>query len=83
MKHSKPKQQTTSTHWGPGIADVEKGILKSVNDHPNDPDPSPINQNVASSLYGKARVLRPAVRKSYLENGPILTDSNFAAYNAQ
>jgi len=71
VKHSTHRFQTTAAHWGAGIAKIESGILKSVDDHPDDPDPSPINRNIASSLYGKARVLRPAVRKSYLENGPL------------
>ena len=70
MTNSTRKFQTTSAHWGPGIAEIHEGILKSVTSHPDDPDPSPINDNIASSLYGKARVLRPAVRKSYLKNGP-------------
>ena len=76
LKNSKPKSQTTSTHWGPGVAEIRDGQLTSVSDHPDDPDPSPINRNIASSLYGKARILRPAIRKSYLENGPIPSGSD-------
>ena len=41
------KYKTTSTHWGPGIPVVENGVLKSVGAHPDDPDPSPINDNIA------------------------------------
>ena len=82
MKDSTGKYKTTSTHWGPGISVVENGVLKSVDAHPDDPDPSPINDNIASSLYGKARITRPAVRKSYLENGPATSedDSNKQSY---
>lgn len=75
---AKAAVHTTSTHWGAGIAEVEGGVLKSVGSHPDDPEPSQIHNNIASSLYGKARVLRPAVRKSYLENGPITSDSDTA-----
>ena len=78
VKDPAGKVRTTSTHWGPGIAQVEEGVLKSVGPHPDDPDPSPINDNIASSLYGRARVTRPAVRKSYLENGPTITGNDSA-----
>ena len=45
--------------------------MVSVRPHPGDPDPSRINENIAGSLNGRARVLRPAVRRSYLEHGPL------------
>ncbi|WP_299483760.1 molybdopterin-dependent oxidoreductase [uncultured Roseibium sp.] len=60
----------TSNHWGIGCVQVENGRIASVDPHPADPEPSPINGNIASSLNGQARVLRPAVRKGWLENGP-------------
>lgn len=60
----------TSNHWGIGCVQVENGRIVSVDPYPADPDPSPINGNIASSLNGQARVLRPAVRKGWLENGP-------------
>ncbi|MEM7206927.1 MAG: molybdopterin-dependent oxidoreductase [Pseudomonadota bacterium] len=59
----------TAHHWGSGIAVVENGRLKGVNPHPIDPDPSRINENIVDGIYGKSRVLKPAVRKSYLEAG--------------
>ena len=65
------KRFVTSSHWGPGVAEVDDGELISVGPHPNDPDPSPINGNFRDSVYGTARVRRPAVRRSYLENGPL------------
>lgn len=61
----------TGNHWGAGIASTREGRLVSVSAHPADPDPSRINENIASSLNGKARVRRPAVRKSYLEYGAL------------
>ncbi len=45
--------------------------MVAVDPHPGDPDPSRINENIADSLNGRARVLRPAVRQSYLEHGPM------------
>ncbi len=57
----------TAHHWGLGSAEVKNGRLTHVGPHPGDPDPSPINGNIASSLNGSARVLRPAVRKGWLE----------------
>ncbi|MGX9356745.1 molybdopterin-dependent oxidoreductase [Roseobacteraceae bacterium S113] len=60
----------TANHWGVGTAEVEAGRIVSVQGHPDDPDPSPINSNVVSSLNGRARILRPAVRKSWLEGTP-------------
>lgn len=63
-------KRLTASHWGAGLARTENGKLVSVEPHPDDPNPSPINDNIASSLNGRARVLRPAVRAGWLENGP-------------
>lgn len=60
----------TSNHWGPGLVRVENNRIAAVDPHPDDPAPSPINANIAGSLNGTARVLRPAVRKGWLDNGP-------------
>ncbi len=60
----------TSSHWGAGLVRIKGGKLAGVDAHGDDPAPSAINDNIASSLNGKARVLRPAIRKSWLENGP-------------
>lgn len=64
------KRQITSSHWGAGIVTVDDGKIVSVASHPDDPAGSAINDNIASSLNGDARVLRPAVRKGWLEGGP-------------
>ena len=60
----------TSSHWGPGLVKTANGRIVSVDSHPDDPAPSQINGNIAGSLNGRARVLRPAFRKGWLENGP-------------
>lgn len=60
----------TANHWGVGTATVEAGRIVSVGGHHGDPEPSPINDNIPGSLNGRARILRPAVRKSWLEGTP-------------
>ncbi|MEM6421341.1 MAG: molybdopterin-dependent oxidoreductase, partial [Pseudomonadota bacterium] len=65
-----PERRLTSSHWGAGLAVVDGGRLVDVEPHPADPAPSPINANIASSLNGAARVLCPAIRAGWLENGP-------------
>ncbi|MEX0304912.1 MAG: molybdopterin-dependent oxidoreductase [Leisingera sp.] len=64
------KMALVCNHWGPGLAQIHDGKLTGVLPHPQDPAPSEINGNIASSLNGRARVVRPAVRKGWLENGP-------------
>ena len=61
----------TSSHWGPGIVELAEGKVASVGAHPDDLDPSRINENIAQGLRGSTRVRRPAVRQSYLEHGPL------------
>ncbi len=68
------KRIVTSSYWGAGIAEVENGKLIGVRPHPDDPNPSRINDNWRDSLYGNARVRRPAIRKGYLDNGPGAAD---------
>ena len=60
----------TASHWGIGVARTRDGKILSIEGHPDDPAASQINGNIASSLAGSARVLRPAIRKSWLEGTP-------------
>lgn len=60
----------TANHWGVGVARVEGGRILSVEAHPDDPNGSPINDNISGGLTGSARILRPAVRKSWLDGEP-------------
>ena len=64
---SKPTAKLTSNHWGAGVVEVADGKITAVHGHPSDPNPSKINGNIASSLNGAARVLRPAVRSGWLD----------------
>jgi len=57
----------TASHWGAGYATIKQGKLVDVEGHPDDPAPSPINANIASSLNGQARVRRPAIRQGWYE----------------
>ncbi|MEM1432005.1 MAG: molybdopterin-dependent oxidoreductase [Pseudomonadota bacterium] len=60
----------TASHWGIGQATVVDGRIVSVDGYDDDPDPSPINDSIAGSLQGRARILRPALRKSWLDGVP-------------
>src|SRR5687768_5738815 len=60
----------TSTHWGVYDIVVEDSRVARVLPFAHDPDPSPIGQSLVDGVTAPARVLRPAVRKGYLEKGP-------------
>ena len=60
----------TSSHWGPGVVTVEDGRIVAVEGHPGDRSSSPINNNIPGSLNGAARILRPAIRKGWLDSAP-------------
>ncbi|MBO6918737.1 MAG: molybdopterin-dependent oxidoreductase [Rhizobiaceae bacterium] len=64
------KHALTANHWGVGVAHIENGKLVKISPHPDDPASSQLNDNVASSLNGSARVLHPSIRRSWLYNGP-------------
>ena len=56
------------THWGPFLVDTEGDALVAVRGHPDDPDPSPLGQALHQAR--ECRIARPAVRRSWLEDGP-------------
>ena len=60
----------TSTHWGVYDVIVKDGIITGVTPFDRDPDPSPIGNALPGAVQGPLRVRHPAVRKSYLEDGP-------------
>jgi biotin/methionine sulfoxide reductase len=60
----------TSTHWGVYEVEVEDGRVARLKPFAHDPQPSPIGNSIPGTLHSPTRVLRPAVRKSYLEGGP-------------
>ena len=67
---SASKTGLVANHWGLGHAEIVNGQIERVAGHPGDPHPSRINDNIAGGLRGRARVMRPAVRRSWLEHGP-------------
>lgn len=70
LNSERMEKHLTSNHWGPGLVSVKDGHIVDVEAHPEDPAGSAINGNIAGSLNGRARVLRPAIRRGWLEGGP-------------
>lgn len=70
IMNKKTGPHITSNHWGPSVINVD-GEQLSVTPHPDDPNPSRINENIPGALKGQSRIRRPAVRESYLKNGPL------------
>ena len=62
------RTHTTVTHWGAYDVDSDGTEILGVRPFPKDPDPSPIGQSLRSVT--KSRVMRPSIRKSWLEGGP-------------
>jgi biotin/methionine sulfoxide reductase len=62
-----PDKPTLATHWGTYRVRVEQGIPVSVAPYEGDPDPSPIADAMIAARTSPARVLRPAVRSSFLK----------------
>ena len=60
---------THSAHWGVFTAQREDGRWR-VRPHRDDPDPSPVLDNIPDALDHPARVTAPAVRRGWWENGP-------------
>jgi biotin/methionine sulfoxide reductase len=66
---SNPGEVTsTVTHWGPFLVRSDGERITAVEDHPLDPDPSPIGQGLKAAT--ELRVAKPAIRKSWLDGGP-------------
>src|SRR5205823_7322245 len=61
----------TAAHWG--VYEVEydeAGKASKLHPFSKDPDPSPIGLHMLSDEVARLRVLRPSIRKSWLERGP-------------
>ena len=58
-----------ATHWGIYSARMENGTAAALEPFEGDPDPSPIGSAMLDARLSPARILRPAVRKSFLEHG--------------
>ena len=58
-----------ATHWGIYRARMENGTAVALDPIGIDPDPSPIGSAMLGARLSPARILRPSVRKSFLERG--------------
>ncbi|WP_213875292.1 molybdopterin guanine dinucleotide-containing S/N-oxide reductase [Pseudomonas sp. dw_358] len=58
----------TSLHWGAYRPQVVNGKLEAMTPVEWDKDPSPIGLGMPEAITSPSRILRPAVRRSFLEN---------------
>lgn len=65
----KPETHTVVTHWGSYRARLAAGRVAALVPVDEDPDPSPLANSMIDALDNPSRILRPAVRKSFLERG--------------
>ena len=65
----RPARPTVATHWGLYRARMENGAAVALEGYEADPDPSPIGMAMLGARLAPARILRPAVRKSFLDKG--------------
>ena len=60
--------KTTVTHWGAFDVDSDGATVTGVRPFAKDPDPSPIGASLEAIT--RSRVMRPAIRESWLHGGP-------------
>ena len=67
--HSEPskKRRHVGSHWGFYSHDDAQGAVRPLG---GDPDPVDFGTQLPADRLAPCRILRPAVRKSYLEHGP-------------
>ncbi|WP_323039157.1 molybdopterin-dependent oxidoreductase [Gemmobacter sp.] len=73
----RPANPTVATHWGTYHAEMAGGRVAALRPIAQDPDPSPIADGMIDALDAPARILRPAVRASFLaarQAGRVATD---------
>lgn len=56
-------------HWGAFRVSVADDQVAAVEGHPDDPEPSPLLRNFLDGTRNDTRVLRPAVRRGWMERG--------------
>lgn len=64
------KRTTTATHWGVYDVEASDGHIVAIDPVADDFEPSLIGPGIVSALGSPARILRPAVRKGWLEGRP-------------
>ncbi len=60
-----------TSHWGTFTAEVEDGRLTGVQPFSKDTDPSPIMYSMIDAVYDESRVLKPMIRKGWLDKKSI------------
>lgn len=60
----------SSTHWGMFRPIVRDGKIVEARPFSNDPDPASLLSSIPSATHHSSRIKRPAIRKSWIENGP-------------
>ncbi|QNP68806.1 molybdopterin-dependent oxidoreductase [Streptomyces roseirectus] len=69
------RRLSVATHWGSFVAVVDSGRLVRIEPRDDDPAPSPIGPGMVTAADDGARVLRPAVRKGWLDGLPRANDT--------
>lgn len=64
------ERELTSAHWGVYEVDRHEGRVRGLKALAEDPDPSPIGLAMWDAYRSPVRVHRPAVRRSWLYEGP-------------
>lgn len=64
------RRDLTASHWGTYALERAGVAVTRLRGLPEDPDPSPIGLAMLDAYRRGPRVLRPAVRRSWLEHGP-------------
>jgi biotin/methionine sulfoxide reductase len=65
----RPDRHTVAAHWGTYRALLRDGRVAALEPIAEDPEPSPIANSMIDALDNPSRILRPAVRKSFLDKG--------------
>jgi biotin/methionine sulfoxide reductase len=64
------KRTLTATHWGTYYVTQRAGRLEKIEPWEGDKDPSPIGESLIATVQGPLRIMKPAIRKGWLRNGP-------------
>ena len=64
-----PDGTITASHWGTYRVQASNGRVTGVSPFENDPEPSPMIEAMPGVVHADCRVVRPMVRKGWLENG--------------
>ena len=66
---SPPESTITASHWGTYRVLSSNGRVVGVQPFEDDPEPSSMIEAMPGAVHARCRVLRPMIRKGWLENG--------------